>query len=70
MRQKKLVSRAASLKGKVLLLTHAMEESETGHNGNAPHDVSHQSAQEGGMQERDEKGLKKNENPTWVRGTP
>lgn len=56
--------------GKILLLTHATEESETGRNGNAPHDVLHQSVQEGGMQERDEKGLKKKENPTRVRGMP
>lgn len=55
--------------GKVWLLTHAMEESETGHNGNAPHDVLHRLVQEGGMQERDEKGLKQKENPACIKGT-
>lgn len=47
----------------VLILTHAVEESETDHNGNAPHDVWHRLAQEGGMQETGEEGLKKKVRP-------
>lgn len=45
-----------------------MEESETGHNGNAPHGVLHRLAQEDGTQERGEEGLKKKESPTCIKG--
>lgn len=36
-----------------------MEELEMGRNGNAPHDVLHRLAQEDGMRETGEEGLKK-----------
>lgn len=46
-----------------------MEELETGHNGNAPHGVLRQLAQEDGTQERGEEGLKKRASPTCIKGT-
>lgn len=40
-----------------------MEELEMDRNGNAPHDVLHRLAQEDGMQETGEAGLKKKVQP-------
>lgn len=60
---------SALLMGKGLLLTRAVEELEMGRNGNAPRDVSHRLVQEGGMQGRDEKGLKQKENPACIKAT-
>ena len=45
-----------------------MEEWETDHNGNAPRDVLHRLAQEDGMQEKGEEGLKKKERLNCIKG--
>lgn len=45
-----------------------MEELEMDHNGNAPRDVLHRLAQEDGMQEKGEEGLKKKERLNCIKG--
>lgn len=60
---------AVSLTGKVVILTRAMEGSETDRNGNGPRGVLHRLVREDGMQERDEEGLKKKESTACINGT-